>query len=129
MRLLYLVRHGEQEAADHGDHQDLGLSLLGREQARQLGSRLTNVPLDAIVHSPLPRAAETAAIVSGYPPGVPVSATGLLSDLTPAPPPGADDWVPERYRWFPGTVPDDERDESGARLLGGRRRPPGTERR
>jgi probable phosphoglycerate mutase len=115
--LLYLVRHAEQKSSPgSGEEPGAGLSAIGQQQARHLGRRLAGVPFDVIRHSPLPRAAETARIVSGYLPGVPVAESGLLTDLTPVPPPGADDWVPEEYRWFPGTVPDDERDISGSRL-------------
>jgi serine/threonine-protein phosphatase PGAM5 len=92
------------------------LSALGREQAGLLGRRLAGVPFDVIRHSPLPRAAETARIVSGCLPGVPVAESGLLADLPPVPPSGAEDWVPAEYRWHPGTVPDDERDVAGTRL-------------
>lgn len=32
----------------------------GREQARLLGQRLAHLPIDAVWHSPLPRAADSA---------------------------------------------------------------------
>ncbi|NUL44569.1 histidine phosphatase family protein [Cellulosimicrobium funkei] len=56
-RTLYLVRHG---AAD-----PLGeLTDDGREQSRMIGRRLARLPLDVVWHSPLPRAAASARILS-----------------------------------------------------------------
>jgi serine/threonine-protein phosphatase PGAM5 len=115
--LLYLVRHGEQlGSSGDGDAPEAGLSGLGRQQARLLGRRLAGVPFDAVRHSPLRRAAETAAVLSAYLPGVPVLPSDLLTDLTPVPSPGREDDVPDQYRWFLDTVPKEERDPGGARL-------------
>lgn len=115
--LLYLVRHGEQlRASGDGDDPGLGLSALGAHQASCLGQRLAGTTFDVIRHSPLPRAAETARILSGYLPGVPVTESELLADRTPVPAPGLEDSVPEQYRWFPDTVPEEERDVGGALL-------------
>src|SRR4051812_44404544 len=62
---LYLVRHGEQDpASDHAP--DGGLSPRGRDQADRLGRRLRTVPFAAVHHSPLARAAQTAAIVASH---------------------------------------------------------------
>ncbi|WP_229400980.1 histidine phosphatase family protein [Micromonospora okii] len=84
-RLLYLARHGEQDrssgAAD--DPPEVGLSDRGRRQAELLGERLAAVPLAAVHHGPLPRAAETAALVARSLPGVPVYATELAGDHLP----------------------------------------------
>ncbi len=76
-RFLYLVRHGE--ASPH----DGPLSDAGREQARLAGQRLRPVPLGAICHGPLPRAAETAAIIARDFSGVPVSVSELAGDYIP----------------------------------------------
>ena len=54
---LYLVRHGEHLDAEHG-LEDGPLSPRGRRQAELLADRLSGVPLDALWHSPLERAAE-----------------------------------------------------------------------
>lgn len=120
---LYLARHGAQQhsSADgdgdgSGDEPSLGLSALGEEQARLLGVRLAGISFEAVRHSPLRRAAETAQILSGYLPGVPVSASELLADRTPVPTGAQEDTVPTRYRWFFGTVPPAERDHGGAQL-------------
>jgi len=79
-RFLYLVRHGE--ASPH----DGSLNEAGREQARLAGYRLHEVQLAAIHHGPLPRAAETAAVIAEGFPGVPVSASELAGDYIPSDP-------------------------------------------
>lgn len=53
-RYLYIARHGDADA--------LGtLTTTGREQAQLLGKRLAHLPIGAVWHSPLPRAAASAA--------------------------------------------------------------------
>ena len=69
-RYLHLARHGE--AVD----EESGLTDTGREQARCLARRMAAVPLAAIHHSPLPRAAETARLIGAACAGVPVRAFG-----------------------------------------------------
>jgi serine/threonine-protein phosphatase PGAM5 len=76
-RFLYLVRHGE--AAEGG-----GLSDAGEEQARRTGERLKNLPVERIHHSPLPRAAQTARLIAGWLPGVPVAESAAVGDYIPA---------------------------------------------
>jgi serine/threonine-protein phosphatase PGAM5 len=76
-RFLYLVRHGE--AAEGG-----GLSDAGEEQARRTGERLKNLRVDQIHHSPLPRAAQTARLIAGWLPGVPVAESAVVGDYIPA---------------------------------------------
>lgn len=53
VRHLYIARHGE--ADPFGE-----LTPPGRRQAGLLGERLAGVPVDAVWHSPLPRAAASA---------------------------------------------------------------------
>jgi probable phosphoglycerate mutase len=77
---VYLIRHG------HAEPHDGPLSAAGREQARLTGQRLRNVPLDAIYHGPLERAAQTASIIASGFPGVPASASDLVGDYIPADP-------------------------------------------
>src|SRR5262245_58005085 len=90
-RLLYLVRHGE--AIDEGE-----LSEAGRAQATLLGDRLREVPLAAIHHSPLPRAAQTAALISHRLAGVPAYPSDVVGDYPPpAPERGG---MPRRYAEF-----------------------------
>jgi serine/threonine-protein phosphatase PGAM5 len=76
-RFLYLVRHGE--AAGGG-----GLSDTGEEQARRTGERLKNLPVTRIHHSPLPRAAQTARLIAGWLPGVPLAESAVVGDYIPA---------------------------------------------
>ena len=111
--LLYLVRHGEHE---HDDDPDPGLTRLGEQQARLLGQRLADVPFDVVRHSPLRRAAQTAQIVAGCRPPVPVTSSELLRDRTPLPAADQPDTVPPRYRPFLAKVPPGEGDP-GARHL------------
>jgi len=105
---VYLVRHGEQS----GSHD--GLSELGLSQSHALGERLRNVPFAALHHSPLARAAETAAILASHLPVVPVHSCDFVADRTPMSSPG-DGWPP-RYAGFLGRVPDEERDDGAVRL-------------
>ncbi|WP_163510000.1 histidine phosphatase family protein [Fodinicola acaciae] len=84
-RFLYLARHGDAGA-------DGELTDAGRRQAALLAQRLKHVPFSAIHHSPLPRAAATAALVSEALPGVAVTADEIVGDYVP--------YVPE-----PGTLP------------------------
>jgi serine/threonine-protein phosphatase PGAM5 len=89
---LYLVRHGE--AVPH----DGPLSPAGEQQAQLTGRRLKDVPLSAIHHGPLPRAAQTASLIAACIPGVPVSASDLAGDYLPSDPDPGD--VPPSYASF-----------------------------
>jgi broad specificity phosphatase PhoE len=102
-QFLYLVRHGE--ASPH----DGPLSEAGRQQARLAGQRLAGVPLAAIHHGPLPRAAQTAAIIAEGFPGVPVAATDLAGDYIPSDPDPAS--LPPSFASFVGSYTEDERAE------------------
>ncbi|BCB91198.1 histidine phosphatase family protein [Phytohabitans suffuscus] len=105
-RFLHLARHGD--AVDDGD-----LSEAGREQATRLGRRLARLPIAAVHHGPLPRAAQTAALVAEHLPGVPVRAAEEVGDyVPPVPDPSA---LPEPYARFLAEVPPAEY-ERGARL-------------
>lgn len=73
--LLYLMRHGETDWNREGRFQgqtDVPLNDRGRDQARDLARRVAAVPLAALYTSDLSRAAETAQIVAGAFPGLPV---------------------------------------------------------
>lgn len=76
MSYLYLARHGEAAA-------DGSLSEAGRRQAALLGERMAGVPLRSIVHGPLPRAAETAAIVTRGKPGIACEVAEFVGDYVP----------------------------------------------
>jgi len=63
MGTLLIVRHGETDWNAEGriqGHTDIGLSDTGAEQARLLGKRLAQIPIDAAYCSDLKRASETA---------------------------------------------------------------------
>ena len=67
MRTIHLVRHGEVHNPRHVVYADLdgfGLSELGQNQAGAAGSYLAARPVAAVVHSPLQRATETAAVIA-----------------------------------------------------------------
>lgn len=76
VRHLYLARHGE--ADPFGE-----LTQIGRQQARLLGERLGATPVDAVWHSPLPRAVATAQQLAPYLPGVQVGVSEELIDHVP----------------------------------------------
>ena len=66
-RLVHLVRHGEtvgQSSIRFWGRTDVALSDEGRVQVRRLGAAVRPLLLDAIVHSPLSRAAESAQILT-----------------------------------------------------------------
>ena len=67
MTLLYLVRHGETDwnrARRIQGATDIPLNDLGRSQAVQAGDLLARRSCDAVVASPLSRAAETGALIA-----------------------------------------------------------------
>jgi probable phosphoglycerate mutase len=77
-RYLYLARHGE------ASEDETALTDRGRAQATALGHRLRDVPLAAITHGPLPRAAETARLAAAQlGGGVPVAAAPEAGDYIP----------------------------------------------
>lgn len=104
-RYLYLARHGA--AGDDGT-----LSEAGERQAHLTGQRLANVPLSAIHHGPLPRAAQTARLIAGYLPGVPVQESDVAGDYLPsAPGPGQ---LPPAYAKVVSSYSITERNEGSA---------------
>ncbi|OKI06078.1 histidine phosphatase family protein [Streptomyces sp. CB02923] len=80
-RYLYLARHGE--ATDEGR-----LTEAGRRQAELLGKRLQCVPLTAVHHGPLPRAAQTARLIAEQLGQVPLRECETAGDYVP--------YIPER---------------------------------
>jgi broad specificity phosphatase PhoE len=75
-RHLYLARHGAADAFGE-------LTGIGRRQAGLLGERLAGVPVDAVWHSPLPRAAASAHELARRLPNTPVSEAAELIDHVP----------------------------------------------
>lgn len=65
--LLYLARHAQTSSSkvdSFNGRGELGLTEVGREQARRLGARLAGVPFAAAYRSPLGRTAETLALIA-----------------------------------------------------------------
>jgi len=63
--MVYLVRHGETAwtlTAQHTGRTDLPLNDQGERQAREVGTRLTELRIDRILSSPLKRARRTAEL-------------------------------------------------------------------
>src|SRR5688572_27744295 len=61
MTRLFLIRHGEPEAAWGGATADPGLSAAGRDQAARAAAALADLGPLAVVSSPMKRCRETAA--------------------------------------------------------------------
>jgi len=100
---VYLVRHGD--ASPH----DGPLSPTGEQQAKLTGQRLKEVPLSAIYHGPLPRAAQTAWLIADCLPGVPLACDKLAGDYLPSDPDPAA--LPPSYGRFLGQFSPAERTE------------------
>ncbi|MGW3346110.1 histidine phosphatase family protein [Nonomuraea rubra] len=105
-RHLYLARHGAADAFGE-------LTGDGRRQAALLGERLAAVPVDAVWHSPLPRAVASAQELARHLPDVPVAEAAELIDHVPYVPAAAET-PPARAGFFDGY--DDAEAESGAKL-------------
>ncbi|MGQ4271653.1 histidine phosphatase family protein [Nocardiopsis changdeensis] len=93
-RTLYLVRHGAADALGQ-------VTADGREQARLLGRRLAGAPVDAVWHSPLPRAVDSARIIAAEMPRVLVDEAAELVDNVPFVP-GPEDVPPSWKGFFDG---------------------------
>lgn len=109
---LYLVRHGEHLDAEHG-LEDGPLSPRGRRQAEHLADRLSGVPLDAVWHSPLERAAETARAVAERLPAVTPEPSSLLFDCIPT---GPTPDMPAVYEPFFGSYTEVDIDAGAAQM-------------
>ncbi|WP_327358941.1 histidine phosphatase family protein [Streptomyces sp. NBC_01304] len=96
-RYLYLARHGEATSEEGG------LTEGGRRQAELLGRRLHEVPLTAVHHGPLPRAAQTARLIAEQVSGVPLRECETAGDYVP--------YVPDR-----GELPSEIADAMLSRL-------------
>ena len=109
---LYLVRHGEQLDAEHG-MPDGPLSPRGRRQAELLAERLGGIPFDNALHSPLQRAAETAAIIAAKMPALKPEPSALLFDCIPS---GPAPETPKVYDPFFGSVTEAEIEAGSAQM-------------
>lgn len=109
---LYLVRHGEHQDAEHG-MVDGPLSARGRRQAELIADRLSGVPLDAVWHSPLVRAAETAKAVAERLPAVKPEPSSLLFDCIPT---GMTPETPATFEPFFGSITEAEIEAGRAQM-------------
>lgn len=109
---IYLVRHGEHQDAEHG-LVDGPLSPRGRRQAELLADRLSGVPFDAVWHSPLVRAAETARSVGERMPAISPEPSSLLFDCVPT---GMMPETPAVFEPFFGSVTEDEIEAGRAQM-------------
>lgn len=75
-RHVYIARHGSADALGE-------LTDVGRRQASLLGERLAGIPVDAIWHSPLPRAVATAQELARHLPSAAVAEAPELIDHIP----------------------------------------------
>ncbi|MEV0404544.1 histidine phosphatase family protein [Actinoallomurus sp. NPDC050550] len=105
-RVLYLARHGAADAFGK-------LTDIGRRQADLLGERLARVPVDAVWHSPLPRAEASAYELARHLPNVPVTEAAELVDHVPYVPSAAE--TPASWAGFFDGY-DDTEAASGQRL-------------
>lgn len=109
---IYLVRHGEHQDAEHGVD-DGPLSPRGQRQAELIADRLSGLPLDAVWHSPLLRATETARAIAERLPSVTPEPSALLFDCVPT---GMTEDTPTVYEAFFGSVTDAEIEAGGAQM-------------
>lgn len=80
---LYLVRHGQSEGNISRTNEGWNrgrLTELGRRQAQAVGVRLAAVEADAIIHSDLVRAQETAQQIAKHHPDTPLLASEMLRE-------------------------------------------------
>jgi broad specificity phosphatase PhoE len=85
LKLYVIARHAESvlniERRVNGDpSRQVDLTEQGREEARQLGTQVANIPLDLCVHTRFSRTRETAAIALGGR-DVPFAVEPLLDDI------------------------------------------------
>jgi serine/threonine-protein phosphatase PGAM5 len=109
---LYLVRHGEQQDAEHG-MPDGPLSARGQRQARLIAERLGGVPFTIAFHSPLKRAEETARIMAERMPALDPSPSSLLFDCIPS---GPTPDMPKAFDSFFGAVTPAEIEAGSAQM-------------
>ncbi len=109
---LYRVRHDEQLDAEHGVD-DGPLSPRGQRQARALADRLGGVPFDAVWHSPLQRAEETATIMAEHLPALDPQPSALLFDCVPT---GYSPQMPHSFEPFFNSVTDDQVEAGRAQM-------------
>ncbi|XP_046454650.1 serine/threonine-protein phosphatase PGAM5, mitochondrial-like isoform X1 [Daphnia pulex] len=101
-RNLILIRHGQYNLKGTCDVERY-LTSLGIEQADYTGKRLKELamPYSSIVQSSMCRARETANVISGHLPNVPLHTCDLLQEGAPFPPePPVGHWKPEMHQFY-----------------------------
>ncbi|RQP10160.1 MAG: histidine phosphatase family protein [Microbacteriaceae bacterium] len=111
-RFLYLVRHGEQQDAEHG-LPDGPLSPRGVRQAHAIAERLGGVPFTGAWTSPLQRAQETARIMTERMPAIEPQPSALLMDCIPS---GPTPDLPHAWEHFFGAVTREEIEAGEAQM-------------
>jgi probable phosphoglycerate mutase len=111
-RFLYLVRHGEYEAAPDAGPEDGTLSPAGVLQSELLAARLRDVPFTAIHHSPWQRAEQTAKILAEHHPHATMGSHELLTECVPTAP-DREHLTEQQAAWFAG-LPQQLIDEGAA---------------
>ncbi|MCU1585165.1 MAG: phosphatase [Microbacteriaceae bacterium] len=109
---IYLVRHGEQQDAEHG-MPDGPLSGRGKRQAKLVADRLSGVPFTGAWHSPLQRTEETARIMTASMPSLDAKPSALLFDCVPS---GPTPDMPHAFAPFFGSVTEDEIEAGKAQM-------------
>src|SRR5690554_2581000 len=109
---LYLVRHGEQQDAEHG-LPDGPFSARGRKQAKAIAARLASVPLSTVWHSPLQRAAETASVIAKSMKSIEPQPSALLMDCVPS---GPEPDLPTAFEPFFGAITPEEIEAGTAQM-------------
>ncbi|MFE4691587.1 histidine phosphatase family protein [Streptomyces sp. NPDC056749] len=113
-RFLYIARHGE------ASQDETELTERGRRQAALLGERLRGIPLSAVHHGPLPRAAQTARLIhEGLSQDIPLQVSEEAGDYVPYVPSREElpDESADRLLGFVQQFPEDERNR-GPELAG-----------
>lgn len=109
---IYLVRHGEQQDAEHG-MPDGPLSGRGQRQARLVANRLSGVPFTGAWHSPLQSSEETARIMTASMPSLDAQPSALLFDCIPS---GPTPDMPHGFEPFFGSVTADQIEAGQAQM-------------
>lgn len=109
---LYLVRHGEQQDAEHGVD-DGPLSARGARQAHLVAERLSGIGFTEAYHSPLVRGEDTARAMRELMPATPFEPHALLVDCIPS---GVEPEMPHAYQSFFSGVTDAEVDAGRAQM-------------
>jgi serine/threonine-protein phosphatase PGAM5 len=109
---LYLIRHGEQQDAQHG-LPDGPLSPRGTRQAKLIADRLSGVPFTGAWHSPLQRASETAKIITKNLPALQSAPSALLFDCIPS---GPSPNMPASFQSYFGSVTEAQLDAGQAQM-------------